>query len=153
MAPLLAIAAVTTQELRKIMTETQRSLLQAARAAALKAYAPYSKFRVGAAVLAGGQVHVGANVENASYGLSLCAERVALAHAVVAGARDIEGLAVCCLDAPPAADPGLGMPCGACRQWISELAPEAWIVIDGAERVFEAAELLPLAFLLSARET
>lgn len=130
------------------MTEAQSSLLQAARAAALRAYAPYSKFRVGAAVLAGGKIYVGANVENASYGLSLCAERAALAQAVAAGARDIEGLAVCCLDAPPAADIGLRMPCGACRQWISELAPRAWIVVDGAERVFEAAELLPFAFRL-----
>lgn len=131
------------------MTEAQSSLLQAARAAALKAYAPYSKFRVGAAVLVGREVFVGANVENASFGLSLCAERVALAGAVMAGAKDIVGLAVCCHDAHILADNiGPFMPCGACRQWIAELAPNAWIVTNGSDRVYKTAELMPYAFRL-----
>lgn len=127
----------------------RQALLAAARVAAGSAHAPYSRFRVGAVVLAGdGRVFRGCNVENASYGLSLCAERSALAAAVAAGARGIVAVAVACVDA----DAGLGVtgrtPCGACRQWLLELAPDAVIHLDGVEQTFTAGELLPDGFRL-----
>lgn len=136
------------------MTPEERATLRrAARTAAESAYAPYSRFRVGAAVLDGaGRVHVGANVENASYGLSLCAERAALASAIAQDASDFRGLAVACVDARADGDLQEMLPCGACRQWIAELAPDAEILIcgvDGSEHVFRAEDLLPLPFRLT----
>ena len=96
-------------------------LMPAARRAALKAHAPYSHFRVGAAVrCSNGEIVEGCNVENASYGLSICAERVALFSAVARGLQPKE-LAVSCLDAPSDGPDGLRMPCGACRQVMLEL--------------------------------
>ena len=125
------------------------ALLDAARAAALHAHAPYSRFRVGAAVLAhDGRVFTGCNVENASYGLTLCAERTALAAAVAAGARPIHAVAVACLDANPALGPEGRSPCGACRQWLLELAPDAVIHLEGWDRPVTARELLPWGFQL-----
>jgi cytidine deaminase len=126
-------------------SDIRRTLLTAARRAALRAHAPYSHFRVGAAVLAGGTIVTGANVENASYGLSLCAERVAIAAAVAAGKRRISRIAI----ASPDAEKGSLVPCGACLQWIAELAPDAEILIDGAERDYRLADLLPKAFSLT----
>lgn len=125
------------------------SLLAAARATALHAHAPYSHFRVGAAVLTEQGVFIGCNVENASYGLCLCAERVALGSAIAAGARRISAVAVTCLDAR--ADLGLTgrTPCGACRQWLLELAPEAEVWLDGEPRPFSVTELLPHGFQLA----
>jgi cytidine deaminase len=123
-------------------------LLAAARAASRAAYCPYSRFRVGAAVRAGGRVFTGANVENASYGLTLCAERNAAMAAVLAGAGRIEAVAVACVDAPEGADPALLMPCGACRQVLAEFAdPETPVLVDRAG-TFTLAELLPRAFRL-----
>ena len=124
--------------------DAREKLLAAARKAAVRAHAPYSRFRVGAAVLVDGAIVTGANVENASYGLSLCAERAALAAAVAKGKRKITRVAV----ASPDAAPGTLVPCGACLQWIAELAPEAEILIDGAERPYRLADLLPRAFAL-----
>ncbi len=124
-------------------------LLDAASRAAENAYAPYSNFRVGAAVLgATGAVYRGANTENASFGLSLCAERAALAAARAAGEESITAIAVACIDAPPDAPPEQRMPCGACRQWMLELAPEATVFILGVERSFSVTELLPVGFVL-----
>jgi cytidine deaminase len=101
----------------------RRRLVAAARRAAQVAYAPYSKFRVGAAVLAGsGKIFTGANVENASYGLSNCAERTAVFTAVAAGERKIVAVAVY----TPTRKPTL--PCGACRQVIHEFGPKAVIL-------------------------
>src|SRR5262249_48970223 len=107
-------------------------LLDRARAAALSAYSPYSKFRVGAAVIDGeGTIFTGCNIESASYGLTVCAERVALFSAIAAGKRDFEHVAVTCLDAP-AGPPALRMPCGACRQVMAELlSPGAEVFVDG----------------------
>lgn len=141
---------------------SRTALIAAARAASALAYAPYSGFRVGAALgFADGTVVTGANVENASYGLSLCAETVAVAAAMAGGARG--GLvAVAVIGGPPGAD-GAAMPgavpvtpCGRCRQVLIELAglggtdPAVWCV--GAEQVLDLrlADLLPHAFGPSA---
>ena len=127
-------------------------LLTAARQAASRAHCPYSNFHVGAAVrCSDGTVVTGCNVENASYGLTICAERVALFSCVVQGLQPLE-LAVSCLDALDDAPPASRMPCGACRQVMQELMPqEATVHIDGvgARRL---EELLPDAFALGSAE-
>jgi cytidine deaminase len=136
------------------MNRTQ--LVKAARDAAKHAYAPYSKFRVGAAVVIetpeGPQVVTGANIENASFGLTLCAERNAIASACMlaaAGATPtITQVAVSCVDAKKDATAASRVPCGACRQWLAELAPEAVYYIDGVPGEFHLGDLLPNAFQL-----
>lgn len=120
-------------------------LIEAARKAQAKAYVPYSRYRVGAAVKAGsGQIYTGANVENASYGLTLCAERVALARAVANGERSFQALAVAAGDNSP------GMPCGACRQfmaeWFGPTVPVAVAAKSGQTKIMLFGELLPAAF-------
>lgn len=120
------------------------SAARAARDARRRAYAPYSGFRVGAAVLAGGGLHRGCNVENASYGLTVCAERNAVAAAVAAGARRIDAVAVASGTTPPTP------PCGACLQVLAELGgPGTAVLLVGARgsRVETTlGELLPRAF-------
>jgi cytidine deaminase len=125
---------------------SREELLQRARQAALSAHCPYSHFRVGAALVAGEQIFVGVNVEISSYGLTLCAERSALAAAVTAGAGPITQVAVACIDAPAQAPTNERTPCGACRQWLADLAPHATILIDGVEGDFTVGDLLPYAF-------
>lgn len=117
-------------------------LLAAARAARDRAYAPYSRFPVGAAVLAGGSVFSGCNVENASFGLTICAERVAVFAAVAAGHRRVEAVAV-------AGDPaGATAPCGACRQVLHEFGPDMTVILNRAGQpvTLPLSSLLPLAF-------
>jgi cytidine deaminase len=118
-------------------------LVSAARAAQQQAYAPYSRFRVGAALEADdGRIFVGCNVENASYGLTICAERAAVCAAVAAGARRLRrGVVVTDAD-PPAA------PCGACRQVLYEFGPDMAIlgVGPGATVSWTMGQLLPAAF-------
>jgi cytidine deaminase len=122
------------------------SLEDHARAVQVRAYAPYSKFRVGASVQMNGQIFDGVNVENASYPLSVCAERNAIAAAVAAGARDLEAVAVITDASPPSA------PCGGCRQVISEFAKDPTKVTvvafnaKGERRSWTVAELLPDSF-------
>ncbi len=119
------------------------SLVAAARQAQQQAYAPYSHYRVGAAVeTADGAVYTGCNIENASYGLAICAERVALGAAMTAGARQFRRIAVVSSSEPPAS------PCGACRQVLAELAPDAEVIAAGPQSVvrWTVAELLPAAF-------
>ncbi|HEX2855572.1 MAG TPA: cytidine deaminase [Opitutaceae bacterium] len=121
-----------------------RRLEKTARAAAKASYSPYSKFRVGAAVLAGsGKIYSGCNVENASYGLCNCAERTAIFSAVAAGERAVKAIAVYTPTQTPTA------PCGACRQVINEFGPGTLVIsiCDGTKRSETALEaLLPNAF-------
>jgi len=123
-------------------------LILRARLAAERAYVPYSRFRVGAAVEVDGQTYAGCNIENASYGLTVCAERVALFTAVAAGHPRVRRLAVTCVDARPELGPDGRMPCGACRQVMAELmGPDGEVMVDGV-RTFRVSELLPSAFTL-----
>nr|WP_115095096.1 cytidine deaminase [Synechococcus sp. UW106] len=126
------------------------SLLVQARQAAKRAYCPYSNFHVGAAVRCeDGSVIDGCNVENASYGLSICAERVALFTAISLGKRPI-ALAVSCIDTQTNASPSSRMPCGACRQVMQELLPsDAHVNIDGVGTM-QLDQLLPAPFQLGA---
>ena len=127
---------------------TDAALRDAAVAAASHAHAPYSRFRVGAAVRAAGRVFTGCNVENASYGLTICAERVAIFAAVAAGARRIEALALACVDAPAEAAVGSLMPCGACRQVMAEFGPPDLPVSVAGAGTWRLDQLLPHAFRL-----
>jgi cytidine deaminase len=124
-------------------------LLRAARAAATRARAKHSGFRVGAAVLdAEGRRYAGCNVESDSYGLTICAERVAIYAALAAGAGQLVALAVSCPDAPSGGPAGR-MPCGACRQVMAEyLSADATILIEGVGEL-GLAELLPRPFRLT----
>lgn len=131
------------------LSPTEQALVQAARAAQVRAYAPYSGYAVGAAVLTDdGRIFAGCNVENTSYGLSLCAERVAVFSAVAAGARRLVAAAVCTPDGGP--------PCGACRQVLYEFAaaPDQFVVwVVSPDRVLTRhtlADLLPHAFRLES---
>jgi len=130
---------------RRLLRE---KLIAAAAKARERAVAPYSKFKVGAALLTkGGEIIPGANVESASYGLTCCAERVALFSALTAGKKDLIAVAVV------ARAPGGPMPCGACRQLLAEYAPAAtvWVADShalGRIREFRVQELLPSAFVI-----
>ena len=124
--------------------ETVLTLRRLAKEASLAAYCPYSQFHVGAAILASdGSIATGCNVENASYGLTICAERNAVFHAVSTGARTIVAVVIYTPTAEPTA------PCGACRQVLNEFGPDAAVLsfCDGPD-VLEStvAELLPKAF-------
>lgn len=123
--------------------EVSAALLQAARDARAHAYAPYSSFAVGAAVeTEDGSIVTGCNVENASFGLSICAERVALTRAIAQGHRRFRGLAVA---GPEGID---SAPCGACRQFAAEFAPELPVTFTSREGLAHAtiAQLLPQPF-------
>lgn len=127
---------------------TDDELIQQSRAAAANAYCPYSHFPVGAVVVGeDDKLYLGCNIENASYGLTVCAERTAIFNAVSAGNRKIKGVAVTCLKGDKS-DPGSLMPCGACRQVISEfLVDGGKVLVDGVGS-FSMEELLPLRFKL-----
>jgi cytidine deaminase len=125
---------------------TVRKLIAAAQAVRRNAHAPYSKFRVGAALLTPtGQIYTGVNVENASYGLTICAERVAIGKAVSDGHRKFRAIAV-------VAPSGSLSPCGACRQVLAEFGDMVVICADSRNlrrvRVHLLSELLPHAFTL-----
>ena len=119
------------------------SLIDEARAVSEKAYAPHSAFHVGAALLAeDGSVHVGCNVENASYGLTVCAERSAVASAVAQGVKRFRAVAIVTDGERP-----IG-PCGACRQVLAEFAPDLVVVSEagGLRKQWTLGELLPEPF-------
>lgn len=125
----------------------REKLIAAAAKARDGAIAPYSKFKVGAALLTtAGEIVTGANVESASYGLTCCAERVALFAALTGGRRNFVAVAIV------ARAPGGPAPCGACRQLLAEYAPGATVYVADSRRLntvrqFTVRELLPAAFL------
>jgi len=127
-------------------TDVREKLIRAAIEAASHAYAPYSEYRVGAAVLCGDdRIYQGCNVENASYGLTICAERVALFRAYAEGMRQFVAVAVY---APQSPDP---IPCGACRQVMREGGNNPLIIVINKNHEicdFTLEELLPHSFLL-----
>jgi len=127
-----------------LSTRTVRQLIAAARSARENAYAPYSKFPVGAALLTDdGSVFTGCNVENSSYGLSCCAERNAVAAAISCGRRGLVAVAIAADTAQPVA------PCGACRQVLSEFNPRMTVIMvakDGRTKTARLDRLLPYAF-------
>jgi cytidine deaminase len=128
------------------LNDSQRELVATARVARTHASAPYSNFLVGAAVRgSSGRVYGGCNVENASYGLAMCAERVAIFNAVSAGERQIVQLALC-TDTPMPS-----IPCGACRQVLAEFADTAEVIVttvEGKTAVHRSQDLLPTPFKL-----
>ena len=123
------------------------SLKEAALGALENAYAPYSNFRVGAALrTAGGEVITGCNMENSAYGLAICAETLAVASAVSQGLTDFVEIAIATDDSDPTP------PCGACRQVLNEFAPNIRVLSytrDGKEASWTLDELLPYAFVLN----
>jgi cytidine deaminase len=125
-----------------------KKLVQAAAKARLGSVSPYSKFKVGAALLTkSGEIIGGANVESASYGLTCCAERIALFKALTDGKKDFIAIAVV------ARCDGGPMPCGACRQLLREYAPGAKVFIADSDdlkkiKTFTVKELLPSAFVI-----
>lgn len=133
---------MTTFEERNISDEQRNRLVEAAIVARQRAYAPYSGYRVGAAVLTGdGTIVSGCNVENASYGATICAERVALTRAVAEGRSGFVAIAVATEDS--------GSPCGICRQVMAELGPDMIVFIcdtAGVYRFTDVRTLLPDSF-------
>jgi len=135
---------VSGGERKKDLEVDEGELVRRAVEARARAYAPYSGFAVGAALLAeDGRIFTGCNVENASFGLTVCAERVALFKAVSEGAREFVALAVACGESPCA-------PCGACRQVLYEFAPDLLVIMaDGRGKLLtrkKLSELLPWGF-------
>ena len=126
------------------LTQADLALLAFAREVQEKAYAPYSGFRVGAAIYADGEIFQGVNVENAAYGATICAECSALTAAVTAGYTDISAIAVVGDSQSPV------VPCGCCRQALAEFNPELRVIMGGVTdevRVMTLEELLPEAFV------
>jgi cytidine deaminase len=120
-----------------------KKLIELAEQAQKKAYAPYSKFKVGAAILCqNGKMYQGCNVENASYGLSCCAERNAVFRAISEGEKDFLAIAIVSSSNEPTA------PCGACRQVLNEFSPDIRIIMPGKKGIIETflTKLLPFAF-------
>ncbi|MGZ4788015.1 MAG: cytidine deaminase [Terriglobales bacterium] len=129
----------------KPSVEQREALLQAARQMLERAYAPYSKFHVGCAVLTeAGKLYTGCNVENASYGITICAERSAISAAVAAEGAKMKLRAVAVLNSETMAC----SPCGACRQVIYEFGPKALVIYQGEGKLAEATadQLLPAGF-------
>lgn len=130
------------------MQLNQKYLLELASKASQNAYSPYSNFKVGAcAIFEDGKTYTGCNVENASYGLTLCAERNALSSAIADGVK-VKLVAV----AIYSPNSKLCYPCGACRQWISEFSNDAIILVENSEgdpEKYSIKELLPYSFELN----
>lgn len=127
--------------MKSIPKKTIIKLLAEARKARGFSYAPYSNFHVGAAVISkDGRIFRGCNIENASYGLTICAERVAIFNAISSGVRDIVAIALSCDDDCT--------PCGACRQVIYEFSEDGLIIIDRKDGyiIKDIKELLPFGF-------
>jgi cytidine deaminase len=129
----------------KISRSEAERLVLAASDARGRAYAPYSGYKVGAALLTlDGKIYGGCNVENSSYGLCVCAERCAMGSAVCAGQQEFRAIAVVTED--------IGSPCGACRQFFVEFNPEMTVILadaSGKRKTYTAKQLLPDYFLLN----
>ena len=121
-------------------------LIKLAIEARKKAYAPYSKYKVGAALeTKDGKIYTGCNIENASFGLAICAERVAASKAVSEGKKKFKRIAVV------TSDRDLASPCGPCRQFLSEFSPEMTVIMAntrGKSKIYTLSELLPHSFVL-----
>ena len=130
------------------VTAAELRLLDAARRVSARAHAPYSGVHVGAALLdSEGEVHTGCNVENVSFGLTICAERAAVTHAVADGQRDFVASAV------HASTPEAFPPCGACRQVLAEFAPHLRVVWQGRDELPQGATLSELlGFMLTPKD-
>lgn len=126
----------------------ERELLTRARQASELAISPHSKLKVGASLLAGsGEIYLGANIESASYGLTICAERVALFRALMAGEREFKAMAITAFEKKRwkwVEKKGI-TPCGACRQLLAEYAPGLLIYLNDG-RSYRIEEMLPEAF-------
>lgn len=127
--------------------EIKKKLFEAAIAVREHAYAPYSNYKVGVALITySGKIFVGCNIENASYGLTICAERNAIAAAVAAGMKDFSAMLVLTQDDEP------GTPCGACRQVIGEFFPQESVIylanLTGIKKELTVSQLLPFPFKL-----
>jgi len=131
------------------------ALYREARTAAEKSYSPYSNFKVGAALLsADGKIFTGCNVENSSYGGTICAERTAFVKAISEGCRNFQAIAICGISAEKD-ESSACFPCGICRQFMSEFCSADFLIVlsEGEDIVgYRFEELLPHAFLLSAAE-
>jgi len=114
----------------------------------MRAYVPYSRFRVGAALAGPFGVICGCNVENASYGMAICAERTALVSAVAAGHRRFDRIAISLPDSPPGSPATMFMPCGACRQFLAEFVDAAFPVLIDGVGAFRFDEIFPYPFVL-----
>lgn len=122
----------------------EKKLINQAKRAMNNAYAPYSKFRVGAAILTtSGKIYTGCNIENASFGLTVCAERVALSKAISEGDANFKSIGIVAEENP-------AYPCGACRQVLFEFAPDIEVIIieRGKIKKFKLKKLLPHGFRL-----
>ncbi len=120
-------------------------LIEKARKIKLNAYAPYSRYQVGAALLTrDGEIFTGVNVENASFGLTVCAERIAIFNALSQGNQNLEAIAI------SAQGEDIPYPCGACRQVMNEFNPDLIVILDSGHNinVYSLRELLPMAFNL-----
>ncbi|MGD9579981.1 MAG: cytidine deaminase [Vampirovibrionia bacterium] len=130
--------------MKTINQATSIQLLAKAKEISDNAYAPYSKFKVGAALITPeGMIFTGCNVENASYGLTLCAERSAMSSMVKHGYNEFEAIAIYAKATTDC------YPCGACRQWLYEFGKEALVIVEDADhnpKLVSVSELLPHAF-------
>ena len=124
-----------------VLNEKRQSLMKDAIFAQEKAYSPYSKFKVGAALLTkDGKIFTGCNIENVSYGMTICAERTAIFKAVSEGHTDFEAIAV-----SASSDESI-YPCGACRQVLAEFSPNIEIFVNHDEKNYTLMDLLPKSF-------
>lgn len=129
---------------------SEQELIQYAQRGMEQAYAPYSNFRVGAALLAkSGNIYLGCNIENSSYGATNCAERTAIFKAVSEGEREFEAIAIVCSNGTKA------YPCGICLQVMSEFLPDGKVILEDENGIqtYKVSELLPSAFRLDISES
>ena len=130
------------------LTDKWKTLLNEAINAQKNAYSPYSHFKVGAAIITKeGKIFTGCNVENSSYGLTICAERVAVFKAVSEGYRDFEAIAIAGAGSKPT------FPCGACRQVLAEFNEKMKIYVNNGKKIYEITDLLPHSFSKEQIET